>query len=87
MLMGEPGEWLHFSASKPDPSYDRSAGRIVRGKCMLEPYISNMAPKILCFVMARGVLDRVLENSEVLQEFTEQIITKLGCTEKNVERF
>jgi hypothetical protein len=31
---------------------------------------------------ARGVPDRVLENCEVLQELAEQIITKVGCTEK-----
>jgi hypothetical protein len=32
--------------------------------------------------MARGVTDRVLENSEGLQELAEQIFTNVGCTEK-----
>jgi len=49
---------------------------------MLAPYISNMTPNIRCFVMARGVPDRVLENSEVLQKLAEQVITKAGCAEK-----
>ena len=32
--------------------------------------------------MARGIPDRVLENSDVLQELAEKIITKVGCIEK-----
>jgi hypothetical protein len=32
--------------------------------------------------MAKGVPDRVMENSEVLQELAEQIISNVGCKEK-----
>jgi len=42
-----------------------------------------MAPNIRCFVMARGVPDRVLEKSEGLQELAKQIFTNVGCTEKH----
>lgn len=81
--MGEPGEWLRCCASKPDPSQDRPAGQNISGKCVLALYISNMAPNIRCFVMARGVPDRVLEKSEGLQELAKQIFTNVGCTEKH----
>jgi hypothetical protein len=80
--MGEPGEWLRCCASKPGPSQDGPAGLNVRGKCVLALYISNMAPNIRCFVTARGVLDRVLEKSEFLQELAKQIFTNVGCTER-----
>jgi hypothetical protein len=32
--------------------------------------------------MAKGVPDRVLESSEVLQELAKQIISNVGCKEK-----
>lgn len=34
------------------------------------------------YSVARGVPDRILENCEVLQELTQHIIAKVGCTEK-----
>jgi hypothetical protein len=49
---------------------------------------ANVARRLRRFVMTRkGVPDRVLESSEILQEFTEKSLLKTGYAEKNYGLF
>jgi hypothetical protein len=63
----------HCCASEPIPSCNIQCNGI-EGKCVLAPWVSNIAVSHWSFKMTnKGILDSEEDSSEILQELIEKI--------------